>query len=71
MSVPVITCKNVRQDIIKEGGAKHTRDRRPIMIIYSEQYGTLVEARRRESQVKKWSRVKKENLATGKHPTKN
>jgi putative endonuclease len=52
-------------------GAKYTRDRRPIMIIYSEQFSTLLEARKRELQVKKWSRVKKENLVAGKHPTKS
>jgi predicted GIY-YIG superfamily endonuclease len=30
-----------------------------------------VEAMRREAQVKNWSKAKKENLAMGKHPTKN
>lgn len=52
-------------------GAKYTRDRRPIKIIYSEQYETLLAARKRELQVKKWSRIKKENLVAGKHPTKS
>ena len=40
-------------------------------IIYDKKYGTLVEARKREAQVKKWSREKKERLAAGIHPTKD
>ncbi len=40
------------------------------MIVYSEEYSNLTEARKRELQVKKWSRIKKENLSQGKHPTK-
>jgi putative endonuclease len=61
-----------REERHNEGkGAKYTRDRRPIKIIYSEEFMTLVEARRRELQVKKWSRMKKENLAIGLHPTKS
>lgn len=50
-------------------GAQYTRLRRPITIIYHEKYSRLLEARRREMQVKKWSRIKKENLAAGMHPT--
>jgi putative endonuclease len=72
-SLYVGSCNNLEEREMRhnEGkGAKYTRDRRPITIIYSEQYETLIEARRRELQVKKWSRVKKENLAVGKHPTK-
>ena len=51
-------------------GAVYTRNRRPVSIIYSEEYPTHLEARRREAQVKPWNRMKKENLAQGKHPTK-
>jgi putative endonuclease len=51
-------------------GAKYTRLRRPIKIIYHEKFATLLEARRREAQIKPWNRLKKENLAVGKHPTK-
>jgi putative endonuclease len=34
----------------------------PACIIFSEQYRTFKEARQREAQVKRWSRVKKEAL---------
>lgn len=54
----------VREQKHNEGkGAKYTRSRRPIKIIYSEQFDTLTEARRREALVKTWSKMKKENLA--------
>ena len=52
-------------------GAKYTRSRRPVKIIHHEEFATLVEARRRETQVKTWSKSKKENLAQGTHPTKS
>ena len=51
-------------------GAKYTRSRKPVKIVYHEEFATLVDARRREAQVKKWSEVKKERLTLGKHPTK-
>lgn len=44
-------------------GAKYTRSRRPIKIIYHEEYETLSEARKREAEVKKLSRKEKEELA--------
>ena len=37
----------------------------PIALVYSEEYETFSEARRRESQVKRWSRAKKEALVAG------
>ena len=52
-------------------GAKYTRSRKPVKIIFYEEYATLVEARRREAQVKTWSKMKKERLANKKHPTKD
>ncbi|GEM_PF-483943 len=53
----------------KGKGAAYTRYRRPVRIVYFEEYPTHLEARRREAQVKPWNRMKKENLAQGKHPT--
>lgn len=44
-------------------GAKYTRSRRPVKIVYSEEYVLLGEARRREAEVKKWSKAEKEELA--------
>ena len=62
------TCIDVRrrEDTHNKGdGAKYTRAKRPIKIIYTEQYSTLTEARRREVQVKGWVREKKEKLIQG------
>ena len=36
----------------------------PVALIYSEKYQTFSEARRREAQVKRWSRAKKEALVS-------
>ena len=35
----------------------------PIALVYSEEYETFREARRREAQVKRWSRVRKRLLS--------
>ena len=37
-------------------------------IVYTEPYNTLPEARKREIQIKKWSRIKKEHLIQGLKP---
>ena len=41
-------------------GAKYTRSRRPIRIMYHEEFETLGEARKREAEVKRWRKDKKE-----------
>lgn len=35
------------------------------VVVYTETFATLIEARRRETQLKKWSRKKKELLLRG------
>ena len=37
----------------------------PVDLLYSEIFKTFSEARRREAQIKKWSRAKKEALVAG------
>ena len=37
----------------------------PIGLVFSEEYGTFSDARKREAQVKRWSRAKKEALISG------
>lgn len=37
----------------------------PIAVAYTEEFKTFVEARRREAQVKRWTRAKKEGLVSG------
>ncbi|MDR3643019.1 MAG: GIY-YIG nuclease family protein [Candidatus Doudnabacteria bacterium] len=46
-------------------GAQWTKQHGGGEIVYTETYSTLADARQRESQVKKWSRIKKENLIKG------
>jgi putative endonuclease len=43
-------------------GAKYTRSRRPVKIIYHEEFPTLGEARTREVEVKKMNRTEKWKL---------
>lgn len=43
-------------------GAKYTRSRRPVQIIYHEEFPTLGEARSREMDVKKMKRIDKKAL---------
>jgi len=46
-------------------GAKYTKYRRPIKIIYSEEFGSISEAMKREAQVKTWPKNRKEDLIKG------
>ena len=46
----------------KGEGAKYTRQRRPIKIIYWEEFKTMSKAMQREVQIKTWSRIEKEKL---------
>ena len=43
-------------------GAKYTRGRGPVRLIYFESYPTLQAAMTRETEVKKWPKIKKERL---------
>ena len=43
-------------------GAEFTKRNRTYEVVYTETYTTLLEARRRETQIKGWRREKKENL---------
>ena len=43
-------------------GSKYTRSRLPVTIIYTEPFDTLSAVRKREAEVKKWSKDKKEKL---------
>ncbi len=47
-------------------GAKYTRSKRPIKIIYHEKFHTLGDARRRETIVKKMHKQEKEELLKAK-----
>jgi putative endonuclease len=43
-------------------GAKFTKGKAKFKTVFLEEYATLTEARRREVQIKKWRRAKKEAL---------
>lgn len=43
-------------------GAKYTRGRTPVVLKYYEEFDNKIDAMRRESQIKKLRRVKKQNL---------
>lgn len=43
-------------------GAKYTRVRRPVYLVFQEVYSTRSEATKREAELKKFPRVKKQNL---------
>lgn len=43
-------------------GANFTKDSKTFYIVFLEKHNTLADARKREVQIKKWSRSKKEKL---------
>ena len=45
-------------------GAKYTQARLPVRLIYSESQPNRISAMKREIEVKKWGRKRKENLAS-------
>ncbi|HJN88652.1 MAG: GIY-YIG nuclease family protein [Candidatus Peribacteraceae bacterium] len=52
-----------REDKHNSGkGAKYTRSRRPVKIVYSEEFETLAKAKKREAQVKSLSKTEKEQI---------
>ncbi|WP_153506057.1 GIY-YIG nuclease family protein [Cumulibacter manganitolerans] len=46
-------------------GAAYTRRRRPVELVYSEEYESIAAAFVREKQVQGWSRAKREALIRG------
>lgn len=46
----------------KTKSAKYLRAKKPVKLVYSEKYSTLQEAMKREWQIKKWTKAKKEAL---------
>lgn len=45
--------------------AQWTKMRKPVQLVYIETWGSLIEARKRESQIKGWTYRKKCNLIKG------
>lgn len=54
------TCLEKRVKAHNEGcGAKYTKPRRPVELVYYEQYETKQEAMKREAAIKKMTRIQK------------
>lgn len=49
----------------KNKSAKYLRGRTPVRLVYSEKFLTLQEAMKREWQIKRWVKTKKEALIKG------
>lgn len=43
-------------------GAKYTRAKRPVILVYCEKYPDIKTAMKREAEVKKWTKAQKEML---------
>lgn len=52
-------------------GAKYTRSRMPVQLVYSERFGTSLEAQRREREIKKLSHLEKNKLVSARHSKKH
>jgi putative endonuclease len=46
-------------------GAKYTRARKPVKLVYQEKYSDESTARKREMELKGWSREEKQRLVAG------
>ena len=49
-------------NFINSKSAQYTKLRRPVSLVYHEEYQTLKEVLKRERQVKKWPKARKEEL---------
>ena len=54
--------KRLHQHNNSKSGAHYTKIRRPVSMVYSEEIGTLGEARSREAEIKRLNRKEKLNL---------
>ncbi|MBI4097242.1 MAG: GIY-YIG nuclease family protein [Candidatus Levybacteria bacterium] len=57
---------NIKKRLIEHNtskkGARYTKMRRPVKLLYKEEYNTLLKARKREAEIKSWTRKDKEKL---------
>jgi predicted GIY-YIG superfamily endonuclease len=58
--------KRILQHNTSKQGAHYTKIRRPVALIYSEQFTTLAEGRKREAQIKRMKREEKIQLIESK-----
>lgn len=51
--------KRLQEHNEQKGGAKYTRARRPVVLVYKEEYKTFAKARAREAEIKRMNRSEK------------
>lgn len=56
--------KRIKEHNGSKKSAKYTSGRRPVKLVYHENFPTIQEALKRESEVKKWTKSKKEVLVS-------
>ncbi len=54
--------KRLKQHNDLKSGAHYTKIRRPVILMYSETFDTLKDARKREAEIKSWNREEKLKL---------
>ena len=54
--------KRIGEHNRSKSGAHYTKIRRPVILKHSEQFNTLLKARNREAEIKRWKKIKKEKL---------
>lgn len=59
--------KRVYEHNHTKAGAKYTRGRRPVKLVYSEECGTMSVARTREADIKNLTRAEKDKLILKAH----
>ena len=57
--------KRLKEHNFSKNGAHYTKIRRPVVLKYQENFTTLLEARGREAELKRWKRSEKEKLVNG------
>jgi putative endonuclease len=54
--------RRLKEHNTSKKGAHYTKIRRPVVLKYHEIFPTLLAARTREAEIKRWKRTKKETL---------
>lgn len=62
--------KRIKAHNSGQDGARYTRSRRPVKLVYAERAGSRSEAARLEYRIKKMTRLKKLELVKGAKPKK-
>jgi putative endonuclease len=58
--------KRLKQHNEAKCGAHYTKIRRPVELKYWEEFDNIADARAREAEIKRWTRIEKLSLISGK-----